>query len=138
MGHPLLTIDDVAGMAHELPDVTDGERHGSRTWFVAGRAFAWERGFSKADIRRFGDEAPPDGPIVAVRTADLSAKAGVLEAGLPGFFTIPHFDGFPGVLIQLRLATRRSVHDALAQGWAACASAPPLRPRARRSARRPG
>jgi hypothetical protein len=47
------TLDDVARMAAELPEVTEGERHGNRTWFVGGKAFAWDRPFSKADIRRF-------------------------------------------------------------------------------------
>jgi hypothetical protein len=33
-----------------------------------------ERPPSKADIKRFGDTAPPEGPILAVRVADLGEK----------------------------------------------------------------
>ena len=67
----MLTIDEVARMASELPEVAEGRRHGNRTWSVAGKAFAWERPFSKADIKRFGDAEPPDGLILAVRVEDL-------------------------------------------------------------------
>ncbi len=90
------TLDDVTRLACELPEVTEGERHGNRTWFVAGKAFAWDRPFSKADIRRFGDQTPPEGPILAVRVEDLGEKQAVLAAHPEAFFTIPHFDGYSG------------------------------------------
>jgi hypothetical protein len=114
-------LDDVALMAAELPGVTEGERHGGRTWSVAGKAFAWERPFSKADVKRFGDETPPDGPILAVRVEDLGEKEAVLAAHPGTFFTIPHFDGYSAVLVQLRKVSGKALREAITDGWLACA-----------------
>jgi hypothetical protein len=117
----MVTVDDVAHIALELPEVTEGERHGNRTWSVAGKGFAWVRPFSKADIRRFGDATPPEGPILAVRVEDLSEKEAVLEAQPDAFFTIPHFDGYAAVLIQLSAVTGSALREAILDGWLACA-----------------
>jgi len=117
----MATLDDVAALALALPGVTEVERHGNRTWFVAGKAFAWDRPFSKADIRRFGSQPPPPGPILAVRVGDLGEKEAVLAAHPGAVFTIPHFDGYAAVLIRLPEVATGALAEALTDGWLACA-----------------
>lgn len=112
-------LDDVIEILGELPEVEEGTRYGQRTWLVGGKAFAWERPFSKADIKRFGDAAPPDGPILAVTVEDLGEKEAVLAAGTKGVFTIAHFDGYPAVLIQLRAIGKRALRAAIVDAWLA-------------------
>ena len=111
------TFEDVAKIALELPETSEGERHRGRTWGVRGKVFAWERPFSKADIKRFGAETPPDGPILATSVDDLHEKEAVLAAHPRSFFTIPHFDGYAAVLIQLKNVTKRELRDALVDAW---------------------
>jgi len=115
------TYRGVAQIAARLPGVVEGERHGHRSWSVEGKVFAWERPFSKADLRRFGDETPPEGPILAVRVEDLGEKEAVLAANPGPFFTIPHFDGYSAVLIQLPGVADQPLRDAITDGWLACA-----------------
>jgi hypothetical protein len=124
----MVSLDEVARMAAELPEVVEIERYGTRSWAVPAtterggpKVFAWERPFSKADIRRYGTETPPDGPILAIRVADLHEKEAVLAANTSAFFTIPHFDGYAAVLVQLDEVTEAALRDAILDGWLACA-----------------
>jgi hypothetical protein len=117
----MVTVEQVAAIAGSLPEVTVGERWGNRTWLVDGKVFAWERPFSKADVKRFGADPVPDGPILAVTVEDLGEKEAVLAVRHRGFFTIEHFTGFPTVLVQLRVAAPGVVRDALVDGWLAVA-----------------
>ena len=117
----MATLDDVATIALGLPETTEGERHGGRTWAVRGKVFAWERSFSKADLRRFGDETPPAGPILAVKVEDLGEKEALLAARPQALFTIPHFDGYAAVLVRLRTVSAKALRETILDGWLACA-----------------
>jgi hypothetical protein len=113
--------DHVARLALALPGTQEVDRRGERTWAVRGKTFAWERGFSKADLRRFGENPVPAGPILAVRVADQGEKEAALTSGIAGVFTIPHFDGFNAILIQLDVIPESALRDALNEAWIAMA-----------------
>lgn len=126
------TFEHVDAFATSLPGVTVGAKWDHRTWMVEGKGFAWQRAFSKADLKRFGDETPPAGEILAVIVENLDAKDALLAMALPGFFTIPHFNGYAAVLIALRKARVKDVRAALSSAHRVVAA---RRPRPKRSGR---
>jgi len=117
-----MNFDDVDEFAAGLSGVTVATKWGHRTWMVDGKGFAWQRPFSKADLKRFGDQTPPQGEILAVRVENLDAKDALLEIAPPGFFTIPHFDGYAGILIALRKARVKDVRAAILDAFRAMAA----------------
>ena len=125
-----MTFEAVNAFAMSLPGVTVGTKWGNRTWMVEGKGFAWQRPFSKADLKRFGDETPPAGDILAVVVANLDAKDALLAIAPLGFFTIQHFNGYPAVLIALRVARVKDVRAAILDAFQTVARTLPLRKRA--------
>ena len=113
------------GVAAELiggfPAVEEGTSYGRRAWKVRGKLFAWDRPFTKADLRRFRDEPVPQGPILGVTVEDLGEKQAILDAGTPGLFTIPHFDGHSAVLVELDEISEPDLREILTDGWLAVA-----------------
>ena len=117
----MVTLEDVAAMAMELPEVTEDLSWGHRTWSVRKKTFVWERPFTKADIKRYGDEPVPQGELVGVRVEDLHEKEAVLAAHPKAFFTIAHFNNYPAVLVQLKKVGKRELRDAIVDAWLAVA-----------------
>ncbi|HSS93675.1 MAG TPA: hypothetical protein VLR46_06770 [Candidatus Dormibacteraeota bacterium] len=119
---PRLTVADAAKIALALPSVTEGVRFRNRTWLVEGKGFAWERPLSKADVKRLGSQSAPEGPLLAVRVANMDEKEILMLNPPNGFFDIEHFSGYPAVLIQLPLVSGRTLKAAIVEAWYACAS----------------
>lgn len=116
-----MDIEWIAHLAATFPGVTETTQWGNRTWKVAGKSFVWERPFTKADIKRFGQARIPDEPIVAIRTEDMHDKAAILASGPAGAFDIEHFAKYPAYLVELPLATEDQVRELVTDGWLAVA-----------------
>ncbi len=117
----MVDIDDVREMALALPEVierVDGHRGGA-VWGTKAGAVAWERGPSKTDLaalEKLG-RTWPDGPVIGVRTDGLEEKEALLETYPDAFFTIPHFDGYPAVLVRLDAVDPEHLREVLTDAW---------------------
>ena len=98
---PMATWDDVARIALALPETSEGSTFGNQAWLVRGKSFVWRRPLNKSDLKALGDDAPPEGPILAAYVEDLDDKDVLISEDPEVFFTIPHFQGFRAVLILL-------------------------------------
>ena len=78
--------------------------------------FAWERPLRKSDLKALGDSAP-GGPILGARVEHLIAKDALLADDPSVFFTTPHFDGYPAVLIRLPEIDVDLLEEVLAEAW---------------------
>lgn len=117
----MATLDDVRELALALPGVqerVDGHRGGA-TWRTDAGAFVWERGPSKADLvalEKLG-RSWPDGVVIGVRTDGPDEKQALLETFPGTFFTIPHFDGYPAVLVRLDEIEVGHLREIVTDAW---------------------
>lgn len=117
----MATLEQVRELALALPGVherVDGH-HGGATWRTGAGAFVWERGPSGADLAALAKLGRqwPDGVVIGVRTDGLDEKEALRETFPDAFFTIPHFDGFPAVLVRLERIDVDHLREIITDAW---------------------
>ena len=115
------TLEDVRAIALSFPETiekVDGHRGGAG-WRTPDGLFVWERGPSKADLAALArlDSTWPEGPVVGVRTDGLDGKQALLDTFPESFFTIPHFDGYPAVLVRLAAIDAELLREVITDAW---------------------
>jgi hypothetical protein len=110
--------DDVRRSATALPEVGEESARGLRTWKVRDKGFVWERPLRRSDIEALGAAAPA-GPILGARVADVGVKEALIADEPDVFFTTPHFDGYPAVLIRLDRITLPELDELIVDAWLA-------------------
>jgi hypothetical protein len=112
------TWDDVRRFALALPDTSEYDRRGQAFWRVRDKNFVWERPLRKSDLEALGKDAP-DGPILGARVEHLIAKEALIADNPGAFFTTPHFDGYPAVLIRLGQIGLDELEEVVVEAWLA-------------------
>lgn len=107
---------DVRKIALGFPGASEGTAFGSAAWTVNKKLFVWERPLRKSDLAALGAKAPR-GPILGVRTADLEMKDVLLASDPKVFFTTPHFDGYPAILVRLEKIGIKRLRDVVEEAW---------------------
>jgi hypothetical protein len=115
------TLDDVRAIALTLPDVeerVEGHRGGA-SWRTRAGMFVWERGPTRRDDEQLAalGESWPAGAVVGVRTDGPQVKDALLETYPHVFFTIPHFDGYPAVLVRLEAIEPDLLREVVTDAW---------------------
>jgi hypothetical protein len=114
----MATWDDVARIALELPETDERVSRELRQWRVKDKGFVWERPLRRSDFEALGDAAP-DGPILGARVEHLVAKEALLADDPTLFFTTPHFDGYPAVLVRLERIGEEDLRELIVEAWLA-------------------
>jgi hypothetical protein len=112
----MATWDDVAGVVGELRLTEEPSPH---EWRVGKKLIAWERPLRKSDheaLAALGVE-PPQGDILGVRVPDEGVKFALIADEPRIYFTTPHFDGYPAVLVKLAAIDERGLRELIVEAW---------------------
>jgi hypothetical protein len=114
------SLDDVRRLALALPETEEGSggHGGELAWTVRGKLFVWERPLRRGDREALG-AAAPEGTVLAARVRDLGVREALIADDPGVFFTTPHFDGYPAVLVRLDDIAVAELEELVVDAWLA-------------------
>jgi hypothetical protein len=109
------TQEDVRRVALSLPETSQAADHFGFCVLNKGRL----KGFAWAWNERIDPKKPrvPNPGVLAVRVASLAEKAELLAADPEKFFTEPHYNGFPAVLVRLPGIDAGELAELITDAW---------------------
>ncbi len=80
------------------------------------KLFVWERPLRSSDLKALGEGAP-DGPILGARVEHVGAKEALIADNPDVYFTTPHFDGYPAILVRLEAIGADELEELVVEAW---------------------
>jgi len=120
----MATQADVRRIAMSLPGAEEGKERFAFSVPNKGKL----RGFAWVWMERVTPKQPrvPQPAVIALRVANLEDKEFLLGLDKEKFFTEPHYDGFPAVLVRLAAVTARELEPLVTEAWRCQAPKGPL------------
>jgi hypothetical protein len=119
MVSPMATMADLDELALAMPQTTkEVSEDGRPAYFVHGKMFCFHRSRRPDAIDPLTQERMRD--VLMFRVADLGVKELLLADDRRVFFTTPHFDGYPAVLMRipdLARLDRDELQDMVVEAW---------------------
>ena len=111
----MATQADVRRIASKLPGVSEGTDRFGFSVLVKGKA----KGFAWVWLERIEPKKAriPNPRVLAVRVANLAQKEALLAAEPVKFFTEPHYNGYPAILVRLDKVTSADLRILLEEAW---------------------
>jgi len=109
------TWDDVRRLIAGLPETAEASPH---NWRVRKKLIAWERPLRTSDLAALGADAP-EGDILGARVADEGVKFALIADDPRVYFTTPHFEGYPAVLVRLAEIGVPELEELITEAWLA-------------------
>jgi hypothetical protein len=110
---------DLDELAIAMPQATkEVSEDGRPSYLVHGKVFCFHRGPRRDAVDPDTGERMED--VLMFRVEDLDVKELLLADERGVFFTTPHFDGYPAILMRipsLAKLEREELHDLVAEAW---------------------
>lgn len=111
----MATQQDVRRIALSLPETSEAADHFGFGVFNKGKL----KGFAWSWNERIDPKQPraPNPEVLAVRVASVAEKEELLAADPEKFFTEPHYNGFPAVLVRLPAIGVGELAELITDAW---------------------